>query len=56
MGEWSQKCIRPSVTLGDAGTNEDDLTIVFSEIVDVNRKLCDTTLVLTFCLFSSADE
>eukprot|EP00917_Polyrhabdina_sp_WS-2016_P009316 GHVP01020739.1.p1 GENE.GHVP01020739.1~~GHVP01020739.1.p1 ORF type:complete len:898 (-),score=147.85 GHVP01020739.1:1013-3706(-) len=32
-------CIRPTVTLGDAGTNEDDLTIIMSEIVDLNNSM-----------------
>eukprot|EP00921_Rhytidocystis_pertsovi_P023540 GHVQ01037648.1.p1 GENE.GHVQ01037648.1~~GHVQ01037648.1.p1 ORF type:complete len:1582 (+),score=151.70 GHVQ01037648.1:212-4957(+) len=29
-------CIRPSTTMGDAGTTEDDLTVILSEIADVN--------------------
>lgn len=30
-------CIRPSVTMGESGSNEDDLTVILSEITDLNN-------------------
>ncbi|OII76734.1 DNA-directed RNA polymerase III largest subunit [Cryptosporidium andersoni] len=32
-------CIRPSVTMGEAGSNEDDLTVILSEITDLNNMI-----------------
>lgn len=32
-------CIRPTVVLGDSGTNEDDLTMSFKEIVKINNAI-----------------